>query len=36
METLCKFNGSDCYGAKELEVLLELSSLLSNKEIYLN
>jgi Nif-specific regulatory protein len=36
METLCKFNGSDCYGAKELEVLLELSSLLSNKEIELN
>ena len=36
METLCKFNGSDCYGAKELEVLLELSSLLSNKEIDLN
>lgn len=36
METLCKFNGTDCYGAKELEVLLELSSLLSNKEIDLN
>ncbi len=36
METLCKFNGSDCYGAKELEVLLELSSLLSNKEIDLD
>lgn len=36
METLCKFNGVDCYGAKELEVLLELSSLLSNKEIDLN
>jgi len=36
MDTLCKFNGSDCYGAKELEVLLELSSLLSNKEIDLN
>jgi len=33
METLCKYNGIDCYGAKELEVLLELSSLLSNKEI---
>lgn len=36
MDTLCKFNGSDCYGAKELEVLLELSSLLSNKEINLD
>jgi len=36
MDTLCKFNGSDCYGAKELEVLLELSSLLSNKEIDLD
>ncbi|HEY6915939.1 MAG TPA: GAF domain-containing protein, partial [Paludibacter sp.] len=36
METLCRFNGSDCYGAKELEVLLELSSLLSNKEIDLD
>lgn len=36
METLCKFNGSDCYGSKELEVLLELSSLLSNKEIDLD
>lgn len=36
METLCKFNGSNCYGAKELEVLLELSSLLSNKDIELN
>ncbi|MDD3322794.1 MAG: sigma 54-interacting transcriptional regulator [Paludibacter sp.] len=36
MDTICKYNGSDCYGAKELEVLLELSSLLSNKEIDLN
>jgi Nif-specific regulatory protein len=36
MDTLCKFNGSNCYGAKELEVLLELSSLLSNKEIDLD
>ncbi len=36
METLCRFNGSDCYGSKELEVLLEISSLLSNKEIDLD
>lgn len=36
METICKFNSVDCYGAKELEVLLELSSILSNKEIDLN
>jgi len=36
MESICKFNTPDCYGAKELEVLLELSSLLSNKEIDLN
>lgn len=36
METLCRFNGTDCYGSKELEVLLEISSLLSNKEINLD
>ncbi len=36
MESLCKFNDPDCYGAKELEVLLELSSLLSNKEVNLD
>lgn len=36
METLCKFNGSDCYGSKELEVLLELSSLLGNKDVDLD
>lgn len=33
MESFCKFNDPSCYGAKELEALLELSSLLSNKEV---
>lgn len=36
MEDNCKFNRADCYGVKELDVLLELSSLLSNKEIDLD
>lgn len=36
MDTLCKLNSAECYGVKELEVLLELSSLLSNKEIDLD
>lgn len=27
MNTYCKFNAPDCYGAKELEVLLEISYL---------
>lgn len=36
LNSYCKFNDPACYGAKELEVLLELSSLLSNKEIDLN
>jgi len=36
METICKYNKPDCYGAKELDFLLELSSLLSNKEINLD
>ncbi|MHB9142773.1 MAG: sigma-54 interaction domain-containing protein [Paludibacter sp.] len=36
MESICKYNRPDCYGAKELEFLLELSSLLSNKEIDLD
>lgn len=36
MNTNCKFNSPDCYGAKELEVLLELSYLLSNREIDLD
>lgn len=36
MESFCKFNDPGCYGAKELEVLLELSSLLSNKEVNLD
>jgi len=36
MESFCRFNDPECYGAKELEVLLELSSLLSNKEVNLD
>jgi Nif-specific regulatory protein len=36
MDTFCNFNRPDCYGAKELDVLLELSSLLSNKDINLD
>jgi len=36
MESICKYNKPDCYGAKELEFLLELSSLLSNKDIDLD
>ncbi len=36
MESICKYNKLDCYGAKELDFLLELSSLLSNKEINLD
>ena len=36
MESLCKYNAPNCYGAKELEVLLELSYLLSSKEINLD
>lgn len=32
----CKLNRPDCYGAKELDVLLELSFLLSNKDIDLD
>ena len=36
MESICKYNKPDCYGAKELEFLLELSSLLSNKDINLD
>jgi len=36
MESFCKFNDPGCYGARELEVLLELSSLLSNKDIDLD
>ncbi|MBP1676185.1 MAG: DNA-binding protein Fis [Bacteroidetes bacterium] len=36
MGTYCKFNAPDCYGAKELEVLLEISYLLSNREIDLD
>ena len=36
MDTLCKLNSAECYGVKELEVLLELSSLLSNKDIDLD
>ncbi|MDD3080506.1 MAG: sigma 54-interacting transcriptional regulator [Paludibacter sp.] len=36
MNSFCKFNTPDCYGAKELEVLLEISYLLSNREINLD
>jgi Nif-specific regulatory protein len=36
MDSFCKFNRADCYGAKELDLLLELSSLLSNKEVVLD
>ena len=36
MNAYCKFNAPDCYGAKELEVLLEISYLLSNREINLD
>jgi len=36
MESICKYNKPDCYGTKELDFLLELSSLLSNKEIDLD
>jgi len=36
MESICKYNKPDCYGTKELDFLLELSSLLSNKEINLD
>jgi len=36
MNPSCKLNRTDCYGARELDVLLELSFLLSNKEIDLD
>ena len=36
MESICKYNKPDCHGAKDLDFLLELSSLLSNKEINLD
>lgn len=36
MASFCKYNAPDCYGARELEVLLELSNLLSNKEVNLD
>ncbi len=36
MEPICKYNRPDCYGAKELELLLDLSSMLSNKDINLD
>ena len=36
MEAFCKYGRPDCYGTKELEFLLELSSLLSNKDVDLN
>src|SRR5665647_1332861 len=34
--SFCKMNRPDCYGARELDVLLELSFLLSNKDIDLD
>lgn len=34
--SFCKMNRPDCYGAKELDVLLDLSFLLSNKDIDLD
>lgn len=36
MESFCKLNDPNCYGAMEMELLLEISSLLSNKEINLD
>ena len=36
MSEFCKFNSPDCYGAKELEVLLDISYLLSNRTINTN
>ncbi len=36
MESICRYNMPDCHGTKELEFLLELSSLLSNKDISLD
>ncbi len=36
MESFCKFNRADCYGARELDLLLDLSCLLSNKEVNLD
>ena len=36
MGSICKYNRPDCYGAKELDFLLDLSSLLSNKDINLD
>jgi len=36
MDSFCKLNNSECYGVRELDVLLSLSFLLSNKEINLD
>lgn len=33
MKDFCKFNSPDCYGARELELLLEISYILSNKDV---
>jgi Nif-specific regulatory protein len=33
MNDFCKFNSPDCYGARELELLLEISYILSNKDV---
>lgn len=35
-ESFCNFNAPNCYGSKELEVLLDISYLLSNKSIDLD
>ena len=36
MDTLCEFNNPACHGAKELQLLLEISSFLSNKVVNLD
>jgi len=36
MDIKCKLNSAECYGVKELDVLLKLSFLLSNKDIDLD
>ena len=34
--SLCKFGEGECYGVKELNLLLKLSNMLSNKEVNLD
>lgn len=36
MDSICKYNKPDCYGAKELEAILNISNLLSYKNINLD